>query len=129
MPLKARLTVLLGASQAGVELIRDMQTGFLQRVLDTPAPRAALLLGKVGSDVGRLLVQAVERQARDDDFAVLALDVRETQRAAIGLYRALDFVQWGTNPLYARVDGRIIAGLHFHKILRDIGPLPEQQPE
>src|SRR5512142_3151517 len=47
--------------------------------------------------LGRLLVQAIERQARDDGFAVLALDVRETRTAAIGLFRALGFVHWGTN--------------------------------
>jgi ABC-2 type transport system permease protein len=59
VPGVACMTVMLGASQAGVELIRDMQTGFLQRVLDTPASRPVLLLGKVGADVGRLLAQGL----------------------------------------------------------------------
>ncbi len=53
------MTVLLGASQSGIALIRDMQTGFLERMLSTPANRPALLLGKVAADVSRLLVQTI----------------------------------------------------------------------
>jgi ABC-2 type transport system permease protein len=53
------MTVLFGASQAGVELIRDMQTGFLARILSTPADHRVILAGKVAADVTRLLVQAL----------------------------------------------------------------------
>lgn len=52
------MTVLFGASQAGVGIIRDMQTGFLQRMLATPAPHWALHTGKVAADGIRLLLQA-----------------------------------------------------------------------
>lgn len=52
------MTALFGASQSGIELIRDLQTGFLARLLWTPAPRALLLVGKIGADVVRLLAQA-----------------------------------------------------------------------
>lgn len=52
------MTVLFGASQSGIELIRDLQTGFLGRVLGTPASRGALLFGKVLADTVRLLFQA-----------------------------------------------------------------------
>lgn len=53
------MTVLFGASQAGVLWIRDLQTGFLARLLDTPANPAAILAGKLLADVLRLLLQAV----------------------------------------------------------------------
>ena len=53
------MTVLFGASQAGIPLIRDLQTGFLRRLLATPASRTQLHLGKLQADVIRLLVQAV----------------------------------------------------------------------
>ena len=53
------MTVLLGASQSGIGLIRDLQTGFLDRMLATQANRVELLLGKVTADVSRQLVQAV----------------------------------------------------------------------
>lgn len=52
------MTVLFGASQAGIELIRDMQTRFLNRVLSTPASKTAIMAGKVCADVSRLIMQA-----------------------------------------------------------------------
>ena len=54
----AAMTVLFGASQAGVGWVRDLQTGFLPRLLNTPASPAALLAGKLAADVARLLLQA-----------------------------------------------------------------------
>lgn len=53
------MTVLFGASQSGIGWIRDLQTGFLPRMLNTPASHHALLFGKVLADVQRLLVQAL----------------------------------------------------------------------
>ena len=53
------MTVLLGASQSGIGMIRDIQTGFLTRMLTTPAARHWLLVGKMTADVTRLLIQAV----------------------------------------------------------------------
>ena len=55
----ACMTVLFGASQAGIELIRDMQTRFLGRVLSTPASKTMIMAGKVLSDSTRLIVQAL----------------------------------------------------------------------
>jgi ABC-2 type transport system permease protein len=52
------MTVLFGASQAGVGWVRDLQTGFLPRLLNTPASPAAVLAGKLAADVLRLLLQA-----------------------------------------------------------------------
>lgn len=54
----AAMTVLFGASQAGISLVRDHQTGILQRMLATPAGAGAQLAGKLGADVLRLLAQA-----------------------------------------------------------------------
>lgn len=52
------MTVLFGASQSGIGWIRDLQTGFLPRLLNTPASPDALLAGKLLADVTRLLAQA-----------------------------------------------------------------------
>lgn len=52
------MTVLFGASQSGIGWIRDLRTGFLPRMLNTPASHHALLAGKLLGDVTRLLVQA-----------------------------------------------------------------------
>ncbi len=53
------MTILFGASQVGVGWIRDLQTGFLPRMLNTPVSYHALLLGKVLADVARLWLQAL----------------------------------------------------------------------
>lgn len=67
------LTVLLGASQSGISLIRDLQTQFLPRMLATPADHRLLLAGKVAADVARLVLQAL---------AVLALGLALGARLA-----------------------------------------------
>ncbi len=41
------MTVLFGASQSGSGLLRDIQTGFLYRMLESPAPRSAIIGGKL----------------------------------------------------------------------------------
>lgn len=53
------MTVLFGASQSGIGWIRDLRTGFLPRMLNSPASHHALLAGKILADVLRLLVQAL----------------------------------------------------------------------
>jgi ABC-2 type transport system permease protein len=53
------MTVLFGASQSGIGLIRDLQTGFLKRILASPASTFAVLGGKLLADVLRLLAQAL----------------------------------------------------------------------
>jgi ABC-2 type transport system permease protein len=52
------MTVLFGASQSGIGLIRDMQTGFLQRLFASPANSGVVLGGKLLADVVLLLAQA-----------------------------------------------------------------------
>ncbi|MFL6203030.1 MAG: ABC transporter permease [Thermoanaerobaculia bacterium] len=52
------MTVLFGASQSGIGWIRDLHTGFLPRMLGTPAPPSAILAGKVLADAARLLLQS-----------------------------------------------------------------------
>lgn len=54
----AAMTVLFGASQSGIALVRDHQTGFLARMLGTPAGAGAQLAGKLAADVVRLMAQA-----------------------------------------------------------------------
>jgi len=70
-----------------------------------------------GHGLARALVLAVEDTARAEGFTRLNLDLRETQEAAIALYDSLGYARWGTNPNYARVDGRMIAGYYYGKAL------------
>jgi ABC-2 type transport system permease protein len=52
------MSILFGASQSGIELIRDLQTGFLPRLLLAPTSALTLLGGKLAADVARFLLQA-----------------------------------------------------------------------
>ncbi len=52
------MTILFGASQSGIELIRDMQSRFLMRLLDAPVHPMMILIGKLSADVVRLMLQA-----------------------------------------------------------------------
>lgn len=70
-----------------------------------------------GHGLARRMVEAVEDGARAGGFAVLNLDVRATQEAAIGLYETMGFQRWGEHPAYARVDGKVITGYFYFKRL------------
>lgn len=70
-----------------------------------------------GHGLARRLVQIAEERARADGFVSIGLDVRETQTGAIELYRRMDYQHWGTNPAYAFVKGKPVAGHYFCKVL------------
>lgn len=70
-----------------------------------------------GHGLARRMIEAVEDAARTAGFAILNLDVRATQEAAIGLYETMGFQRWGTHPAYARVDGKVIPGYFYFKRL------------
>ncbi len=70
-----------------------------------------------GHGLARRLVIAVEDAALSAGFAILNLDVRDTQAAAIQLYETLGYVRWGTHPAYARVGGTVVPGHYYYKRL------------
>jgi len=67
--------------------------------------------------VARKLIEKAEQYAIEKGFSVINLDVRETQKAAISLYEASGFKEFGRNPCYAKVGGKIIGGRYYSKIL------------
>ena len=74
--------------------------------------------------IGRKIVLEIEGLAREIGLAVLNLDLRDTQRAAIRLYESLGYIRWGTHPIYARVEGRIVPGHYYYKLLEDQAAAP-----
>jgi ribosomal protein S18 acetylase RimI-like enzyme len=68
-----------------------------------------------GRGIARGIVHEIERLARELGLVVLNLDLRDTQRAAIGLYEGLGYRRWGTHPCYAQVEGRIVPGHYYYK--------------
>lgn len=71
-----------------------------------------------GYGLARLILRKAQERAKALGFHVINLDVRESQTGACSLYKAEGFVQWGTNPVYARVKGKTIAGHYFYKELK-----------
>ena len=70
-----------------------------------------------GHGLARALTKAAEDKARADGFAILNLDVRDTQEAAIALYENHGYIRWGTHPQYAH-NGKIwVKGYHYYKDL------------
>ena len=77
--------------------------------------------GALGHGLARMIAEAVENHARKLGLRVLNLDVRETQEAAITLYRSLGYHEVGRHAHYARVNGVYVAGLYFWKDLSTNG--------
>ena len=61
---------------------------------------------------------------REIGLTVLNLDLRDTQRAAIGLYENMGYRRWGTHPVYGQVEGRIVPGHYYYKLLDDSPAVP-----
>ncbi|MCC7284001.1 MAG: GNAT family N-acetyltransferase [Acetobacteraceae bacterium] len=70
-----------------------------------------------GHGLARRLITRVEETAAATGVRVLNLDLRETQAAAIALYEGLGYACWGTHPAYAQVDGSVVAGRYYFKLL------------
>ncbi|MEO0392936.1 MAG: GNAT family N-acetyltransferase [Pseudomonadota bacterium] len=64
--------------------------------------------------VARKIIMHIIEVAKDNDLKTLNLDVRESQTAAIRLYEAMGFKQWGSHPAYAHVNGRPVAGRFYY---------------
>ena len=76
-----------------------------------------------GHGLARDLTMACERAAKRHGVWFINLDVRETQKAAIQLYESFGYECWGTNPNYAVVNGKRIAGRYYTKDLRKVSNL------
>jgi ribosomal protein S18 acetylase RimI-like enzyme len=70
-----------------------------------------------GHKLATMLVQAAENAAREEGYAVINLDVRETQTRAIELYERLGFTRFASHPAYAKVDGQMITGHYYYKMI------------
>jgi ABC-2 type transport system permease protein len=57
MPAVILQTTLFGSAQAGIAIISDIDSGFLDKLLTTPIHRLAILLGRVLGDLTRITVQ------------------------------------------------------------------------
>ena len=68
-----------------------------------------------GFGLAKNMIDQAELVANERGASCLQLDIRETQEAAIQLFKSKGYNQWGTNPNYAFVEGKKIKGLYFYK--------------
>ena len=71
-----------------------------------------------GYGLAKNIINHAEVVARDNEASCLQLDIRETQEAAINLFKSKGYEQWGENPNYAHVEGQTIKGLYFYKNIK-----------
>ena len=68
-----------------------------------------------GYGLAKRMIDTAEVIAYENNVSCVQLDIRETQEAAIQLFRSKGYKQWGKNPNYALVEGKTIQGLYFYK--------------
>ena len=71
-----------------------------------------------GHGLAKTMIDKAETVAIENSVNCVQLDVRETQDAAIQLFKSKGYKQWGTNPNYAHVDGKNIKGFYYFKKLK-----------
>ena len=67
--------------------------------------------------LARSLLEQAETFSRVKGFGVMNFDIRETQTEAMRLYEMMGYRRLGTHPAYARVDGKILSGYYYSKII------------
>lgn len=70
-----------------------------------------------GHGLAKKLLAEAEKAALGDGYSVINLDVRETMTRAIETYESMGFMKFGTHPCYARVNGEIIKGIYYYKVI------------
>ncbi|MFW0778022.1 MAG: N-acetyltransferase family protein [Rickettsiales bacterium] len=76
-----------------------------------------------GHGMAKMLLEAVEREARAQGFSIIKLSVRKTQEAAIKLYEENGYKKWGTLPYYEFESAQMISGYFYYKNLEPISTL------
>ena len=68
-----------------------------------------------GYGLAKKMIDQAEIVAKKNGAKCVHLDIRETQEAAIQLFKSKGYVKWGENPNYAFIHGKVIKGLYFYK--------------
>ena len=55
--------------------------------------------------------------SKENNAKCIQLDIRETQEAAIQLFKTKGFIKWGENPYYAYINGSFIKCFYYYKKL------------
>lgn len=69
--------------------------------------------------LAKMLLDAVEKKAVKDGYAVINLDVRDTMTQAISLYESLDYKQFGAHPYSVRAHGETMQSKFYYKVINE----------
>lgn len=69
-----------------------------------------------GHGLAKALLEAVEAEAKAQNYLAINLSVRATQDAALKLYKESGYECWGVQTAFEQVAGRVVAGHHFSKV-------------
>ncbi|HOO51999.1 MAG TPA: GNAT family N-acetyltransferase [Alphaproteobacteria bacterium] len=73
-----------------------------------------------GQGLSRRLLDFIEKTMTKKGFAIINVDLRETQDAAIQLYESAGYTMIGRHPNYAVVNGDFVAGRYYYKKLQEL---------
>jgi ribosomal protein S18 acetylase RimI-like enzyme len=71
-----------------------------------------------GFGLAKAMIHVAEKIALEFGANCIQLDIRETQEAAIKLFKSKGYLRWGVNPFYAFVEGKNLRGYYFYKIIK-----------
>ena len=71
-----------------------------------------------GHGLAKAMIDKAELMGKENGCDCVQLDIRETQEAAIQLFKSKGYKHWGSNPNYALVNGKNIKGLYYSKKLK-----------
>ena len=71
-----------------------------------------------GYGLAKMMIDYSIKISKENNVNSLQLDIRETQKAAIHLFKSKGFIKWGENPYYAFVGESFIKGLYFYKKIK-----------
>ena len=121
-------TLLIPHRKLIVGRLNNVIAGTLQLIFHLPNNEAQQNIANImshfvapwarGFGLAKEMINVAERKAIDLGSRFIHLDVRETQEAAIKLFKLKGYKQWGVNPHYAFVDGKNLKGYYFFKKLK-----------
>lgn len=70
-----------------------------------------------GYGLYRSLLEETEKHCRDNGYAVINLDVRETMDDSIRLYESMGYQQFGSHPFAVCVKGQAVQSRFYYKLI------------
>lgn len=70
-----------------------------------------------GHGLAKMIIEAAEEYAKAEGFEVINMDIRETLSEAMALYESLGYHQIGEHPHYAKVEGKVLKGYYYCKVI------------